>query len=98
MKTKRHRVGRIGLEHGLDCLPGDPRFSQTITAVQAAIDAQGVVIAPASTVKDDLAAGRLIKPFADISDIPTDYAWCVVSPESSADNTTVVAFRDSVFR
>ncbi len=81
---------------GIDAATG-PRFSQTITAVQAAIDAQGVVIAPASTVNDDLEAGRLIKPFADIPGIPTEFAWYVVSPESSADNPKVVAFRDWVF-
>ena len=81
---------------GIDSVTG-PRFSQTITAVQAAIDAQGVVIAPASTVNDDLAAGRLIKPFANITDIQTDFAWYVVSPESSAENPKVIAFRDWVF-
>lgn len=81
---------------GIDAATG-PRFSQTITAVQAAIDAQGVVIAPATSVNDDLAAGRLVKPFADIADIPTEYAWYVVSPDSSADNPRVVAFRDWVF-
>ena len=74
-----------------------PRFSQTMTAVQAAIDAQGVVIAPASTVQDDLAAGRLIKPFTEIADIPTDYAWYAVTPVSSADNPRVVAFHDWIF-
>ena len=81
---------------GIDAASG-PRFSQTMTAVQAAIDGQGVVIAPASTVNDDLAAGRLIKPFVNIADIPTDFAWYVVSPKSSADNPKVVAFRDWVF-
>jgi LysR family glycine cleavage system transcriptional activator len=73
-----------------------PRFSQSMMAVQAAIEGQGVALAPISIVADDLAAGRLVKPFKGIAGTPTDFAYYVVSPRDIADNPKVSAFRDWV--
>ncbi len=71
-----------------------PRFTQSIMAVQAAIEGQGVVIAPLSVVADDLAAGRLTRPFDCVAGTETGFAWYVVSPEAIAGNPKVAAFRD----
>ena len=38
-------------------------FSQTSLAVQAAIGGHGVALGDSSLVADDIAAGRLVKPF-----------------------------------
>jgi LysR family glycine cleavage system transcriptional activator len=71
-----------------------PRFTQSIMAVQAAIEGQGVALAPMSITADDLAAGRLVKPFADIPGTPTTFAYYVVSPREVADTPKVSAFRE----
>ena len=73
-----------------------PRFSQSMMAVQAAVEGQGVALAPTSIVADDLAAGRLVKPFKDLAGTPTAFAYYVVSPRDLADNPKVSAFREWV--
>jgi LysR family glycine cleavage system transcriptional activator len=70
-----------------------PRFSQSLMAVQAAIEGQGVALAPQSIVADDLAAGRLLKPFADLPGHPTAFAFYIVSPRHVANAPKVAAFR-----
>ncbi len=69
-----------------------PRFSQTITATQAAIEGQGVALVPRLCVLDDLAAGTLVRPFH--LGVPSAFAYYVVSPAQSYDLPKVVAFRD----
>ncbi len=44
---------------------------------------------------DDIAAGRLIRPFQLA--MPVAFAYWVVSPEELADHPKVVAFRDWLF-
>ena len=72
--------------------PG-PRFTQSIMAVQAAIEGQGIALAPASIVLDDLRSGRLVRLFKDLPGIPTNYGWYIVSPVSLADHKIVQDFR-----
>jgi LysR family glycine cleavage system transcriptional activator len=72
--------------------PG-PRFTQSIMAVQAAIEGQGVALAPNSIVADDLQAGRLVRLFQDLAGTRTNYGWYIVSPVSLADREIVKAFR-----
>ena len=79
----------------IDAMSG-PRFTQSIMAIQAAVEGQGIALGPSSIVGDDLAAGRLIKPFASTPGTPTAFAWYVVSPETVADNPKVAAFREWV--
>lgn len=68
------------------------RFTQSIVAAQAAMDGQGVALIGRSCFLDDLAAGRLVRPF-DLG-FTTEYAYRVVSPETSFDQPKVAAFRD----
>jgi LysR family glycine cleavage system transcriptional activator len=67
-------------------------FNYSNLMIQAAIDGLGVALAQEALVRDDLASGRLVKPF-DI-DMPSDYANYVVTPEASAERPKVKAFRE----
>jgi LysR family glycine cleavage system transcriptional activator len=78
-------VADVGPSHG-------PRFTQTITAAQAAMDGQGVALIGRACILDDLAAGRLVQAF-DLG-FPTDYAYHVVAPATLFDQPKVTAFRD----
>ena len=80
----------VGIDD-LDPRPG-PYFTDSAMVVQAAVEGQGVALARGALAADDLAAGRLVKPF-DIA-LPTDYAYYVVCPAPSADRPKIAAFRD----
>ena len=69
-----------------------PQFSLLSMAEQAAIEGHGVALGSSVLVADDLAAGRLIKPF-DLS-FPVSFAYYVVCPETSADQPRIAAFRE----
>lgn len=69
-----------------------PRFSHSHLVIQAAIAGEGVVLGRSALVADDLAAGRLIKPF-DIG-LPAEYAYYVVFPAANAQRPKVRAFTD----
>ena len=67
------------------------RFSNAILAVEAALDGQGVALALSPLVEADVAAGRLIRPFA--LSIPSPYAYWLAMPEMLAGRAAVAAFR-----
>ncbi|WP_119460699.1 transcriptional regulator GcvA [Rhodospirillaceae bacterium SYSU D60014] len=67
-------------------------FNYSNLMLQAAIDGLGVALSHNALAGDDLAAGRLVKPF-DIC-LPTEFAFYLVAPESNADRPKIVAFRD----
>ncbi len=67
------------------------RFSNAILAVEAALDGQGVALALSPLVEADVAAGRLIRPFA--LSIPSPYAYWLAMPEMLASRAAVAAFR-----
>ena len=67
-------------------------FDQIATALQAAIESLGVALGYTHIAADDLAAGRLIAPFD--FEVPGDFAYYVVYPETSARRDNVIAFRD----
>jgi LysR family glycine cleavage system transcriptional activator len=69
-----------------------PRFSQESMAAQAASEGHGVALIGSRLVADDLAVGRLIRPF-DLS-LPSAFATYVVAPESSMARPKVAAFFD----
>lgn len=71
-----------------------PRFNQLGLPIQAAIEGQGVALASGVLVTDDLAAGRLVRPFDLAMDV--ELAYYVVSLESTADQPRIKAFRDWV--
>ena len=78
---------------GVDPTRG-PSFNQETLAIQAAIDGQGVVLTSSVLAGDDLAAGRLVRPFELSLCDPVDFGYYLVSPEETADQPKVAAFRD----
>jgi LysR family transcriptional regulator, glycine cleavage system transcriptional activator len=68
-------------------------LSQTALICQVAIAGQGVALGNTSLVGDDLAAGRLVKPFGLSLRAPAEFAYYVVSPMEAADQPLVAAFR-----
>jgi LysR family glycine cleavage system transcriptional activator len=72
------------------------RFSQTSLAIQAAIDGHGVALGDSALVADDIAAGRLVQPFEMALKGPPQFAYYVISPEETADEPMVRAFREWV--
>jgi LysR family transcriptional regulator, glycine cleavage system transcriptional activator len=69
-----------------------PVFSSSVLAMQAAVQGDGVVLARSGLAADDLAAGRLVKPF-DLS-MPSDFAYYAVCPPRALERKRVKAFRD----
>ena len=72
-----------------------PRFGQQSMAVQAAIAGHGVALGSALLVGDDLAAGRLVRPFETALDEQHTY-FLVCLPEAAA-TPRVQQFRDWLF-
>jgi len=68
------------------------RLTDIGLALQAALAGQGVAMGRASLVEEDLAAGRLVRPFA--LSIPADYGIYAVCPEAAAERPKIAAFRD----
>ena len=62
------------------------------TEVRAAIAGQGVALARSVLAADEIASGRLVRPF-DV-DVPAEYAYYLAYPEKSADQSNVMAFRE----
>ncbi len=80
---------------GVDATRG-VRFSHTMSAVQAALAGQGVALGNTSLVADDLAAGRLVRPFDLRLKGSPQFAYHLVVPRATADRPLVRAFRDWV--
>ncbi len=78
---------------GIDASRG-PSFTDSSMVIQAAVEGQGVALGRSALAADDLAAGRLVKPF-DIS-LPAAVAYYVVCPEATAGRPKIVAFREWV--
>jgi LysR family transcriptional regulator, glycine cleavage system transcriptional activator len=68
-------------------------FGQTSLTVQAAIDGHGVALGDSNLVADDIAEGRLVKPFELSLRAPSQFAYHVVSPMDTTQNPLVEAFR-----
>lgn len=69
-----------------------PRFLSSDHAIQAAVRGEGVVLGRSALVADDLAAGRLVRPF-ELS-LPAGFAYYVVYPPRALKRQNVKAFRD----
>lgn len=67
-----------------------PRFTHTFLALQAAAGGQGVAIATSVLIGDDLATGRLVRPFGP--DVPSPYSYYLVCPPAAAELPKVQAF------
>jgi LysR family transcriptional regulator, glycine cleavage system transcriptional activator len=79
------RVEDIDATHG-------PRFNNMSMALDAAVNGQGVVLGLYPLAQYDIEAGRLAVAF-DLC-LPLEHAYYVVSPEKSADEDNVRAFRN----
>jgi len=60
--------------------------------IQAAMAGQGVALARGVLAADELAAGRLVRPFT--LSLPAEYAYYLVYPENTAEHPKIAAFRD----
>jgi LysR family glycine cleavage system transcriptional activator len=69
------------------------RFSQESMAVQAAVEGHGVALVSNVLTADDVAAGRLVRPFDLSLADPLDFSYYVVCPEVVVDRPKVAAFR-----
>ena len=83
-------LGSLGIK-GVDARRG-LHFSNSVLAVEAALDAQGVALAPWPLIAADVAAGRLLTPFSQTT--PSPYAYYLVMPENIANRPSVAAFSD----
>ena len=69
-------------------------FSQTSLAVQAAIDGHGVALGDSTLVADDIAAGRLVKPFELAIRSPTQFAYHLITRKDTTERPMIKAFRN----
>lgn len=66
-------------------------LNSSLLATQAAVSGQGVALGRSIIVADDLAAGRLVRPFGDLA-CPVSSAYHVVHREDGARSPRVAAF------
>jgi LysR family glycine cleavage system transcriptional activator len=69
------------------------RMTSYALASQEAIAGRGVALGNTSLVGDDLASGRLVRPFALSLKVAADFAYYLVTPTALADTPLVAAFR-----
>jgi len=74
---------------GVDAARG-PRFSHSHMMLQTAMDGHGVALASLVLAADDIAAGRLVAPFA--LSLPSAFAYHLACPVASARRPKVRAF------
>jgi DNA-binding transcriptional LysR family regulator len=72
-----------------------PVFDSTKIAAEAAIEGIGIVMAPTTLFREDLAEGRLYQPFELAVDTGKSY-W-LVTPEAWAERPRIKLFRDWIF-
>lgn len=83
-------LGAAGIE-GIDPHRG-PTFHSSEHAVQAAVLGEGVVLGRSALVADDVAGGRLVRPFA--LSLPAGLAYYVAYPPRALQRYKVKVFRD----
>jgi LysR family glycine cleavage system transcriptional activator len=74
------------------------RFVHSALAIQAAIDGQGIALGDSTLIADDLAAGRLIKPFDLVLQGPPECAYFLVSRRGLVKDGIEARFRDWLLR
>lgn len=68
------------------------QFDSYLLAIEAALDGQGVALAPHFMVAEDLKLGRLVRPFP--IEVRQPARWYLVCPDTRAVDRPVAAFRD----
>jgi LysR family glycine cleavage system transcriptional activator len=89
MWLRSARIDKIDPQHG-------PTFLSSDHAIQAAVRGEGVVLGRSALVGDELAAGRLVRPF-ELS-LPASFAYYVVCPPRALKRPSVKTFRDWLIR
>ncbi len=79
--------------HDIDPIRG-PRFTMENMAVQSAVDGHGVALVGDILVADELAAGRLVRPFNTSLSTPLTFSYYLLSAKDSGTQYKVAAFRD----
>lgn len=72
-----------------------PRFSHESMALQAAVEGHGVALVRTYIAADDLAAGRLVRPFAQT--LPEEFGHYFICLPAVLQTPKVAAFRDWLF-
>ncbi len=85
-------VRALGLEGKVDFRRG-PRFSHFALAMRAAADGMGVGLGRSPLIDDELAAGRLVRPFAG-TDMQASRLYAAVWPAAASSDPRVIAFTD----
>jgi len=70
------------------------RFAHSALAIQAAVEGQGIALGETTIAADDLAAGRLVKPFELALKQPPQLAYFLVCHKSAAPGSIERLFRD----
>jgi LysR family transcriptional regulator, glycine cleavage system transcriptional activator len=83
-----------GVPRGVDT--GGVLFGNSHMALSAAVAGQGLALGLAPLVDDDLAAGRLVKPFA--VEIPSAFGFWFVCRKDRLHEPKIAAFRGWIFR
>ncbi|MCH9671736.1 MAG: transcriptional regulator GcvA [Gammaproteobacteria bacterium] len=76
---------------GVDANRG-PVFIDASMLIQAAVDGLGVALTRRVLVEDELAAGRLVRPFEQTLPDEHRYAYYIVCPKSTATQPKIAAF------
>jgi DNA-binding transcriptional LysR family regulator len=86
--------------HGVRGVDGTrgPMLDDSSMLVEAAVRGQGVALARWSLAVDDLAAGRLVRPFPEIALMPTGRAYWLAIPRDRMQRAGVAAFREWIVR
>ena len=71
-------------------------FTDASLTLQAAVDGHGVALGRRVLVEQELAAGRLVRPFA--ASVPCERSYYLVTSEHTAELPRVQAFRAWLFR
>jgi LysR family glycine cleavage system transcriptional activator len=74
------------------------RFAHSALAIQGAVDGQGIALGDSTLVADDLASGKLIKPFELALQGPPQFAYYLVSPRGLSKGAIETVFRDWLLR
>lgn len=94
LRSPTHDYWRLWLDAaGLRDLPigRGPVFDDSSMAIEAAVEGLGVGLARGALAADDLAAGRLVKPFK--LSLPSPLAYYLVCPPATAERPKIAAFR-----
>ncbi|MEQ8344060.1 MAG: transcriptional regulator GcvA [Sneathiellaceae bacterium] len=73
-----------------------PRFTAYTLALEAAVTGQGVALVESSLVDDDLCSGRLVRPFAGLGEMETEFSYYIVYPPGREKQAKVRHFHDWV--